>query len=1399
MTNNMKNNRDSISIRHALMLLVLLLGFPYFGYAYEYKGLYFTSVGNDEVEVSGCDLIGDVEIPASITVEDMNFRPLRKDVIGIGSGAFQGKTSITSVTIPREVTSIGESAFKGCSGLTSFTLEYVGRINSIGESAFEGCSNLTSFDFSALRVESIPNSAFKGCSSLRSIRIPADITSIGESAFEGCSGLTSIDIDCYDYRNVKLSIGESAFEGCSGLTSVKIPERVTSIGNYAFEGCSGLTSVEIPNSVTSISIGSFKSCTGLTSIEIPNSVTSIGFDAFNGCTRLHSIKLPVNFANRNVFGIDVYYLTGEYEQKSSDFPNLLFRDNAKNHKRLWEGAKIIKTSLTDSLELANYLSGLTISTPQVLIVPTGCYDYAVEGVARDFEGLSIIEDHNNMQFSLTSWEDDLWKLAKDAYAQLNEITQLSSFTSLKTDLQNRIKDMLRDCAALQKDREKEGNFSRYNVTYTCLSLYNENLCLMLPLLIHAQELNEREELLYIDEKLFSDFNMAYQETFNSINEHPLLITKQEIKKLQLSYDAALAACNEIRNFHDDLRNLLQLAETLKENEWYGNVPDTQKAALDQAIKDAQAIVDESEYDASFKPIKASLQNAYDAVLASCNGIKDFYDDLRNLLQLAETLKKNEWYGNVPDTQKAALDQAIEDAQATVDKGVYDASSQQVKTTLEDAYHVALKSSIQQLVSQVKSYTETDIANIYSYLDGKKVVDEVMARVMAELDTDNYSSMLQIADSLQVVYNNVKIEAEKYGAELQNAKQNANQLITNAHTLLNETYKDIYAYLDADNRNALDVAVEKVQQKVAGYDKIAIVQAADSLQIICNQIEAKLNAYSNDLQGEKSKFKDEIARIKQQIETTNEANFNALDEENRNHYKQVLQNAVNCANGYSIAEIAKAKDDLSEVCSTILGIYDQMSELRTQKNNLIQQLSGLSQEYPYSYEALDYKTKIEEAKQNAQQATSIAQMQQAIQQMQTRYDSAIVMINDLQDKDFDREALKRVRDLVNQNENSRYEIRKRSSYAEGLVEDRSQIVNTNNDSFYTLFSLDDSEETSYLTKGDLVDIKLSNNIAHSCLLLYGISDFSQPFKVYCKRSADDNWVCVKECKLSSDNLSCAVIDFNKITTDVDSKYIRLEYVGEAQTVYFLRLYRRDDLMDDDAYHECVSMVSLLDNQIRKNDVQRSLTKDLENLTSKYIDEAQDSASFINFVDQTYTAFMPNEDTPISDIAKTAYVICEVGGQVYRRTCTADNDAYLVKGAPVILQGLNGCCINLLRSSGGKLGQPIDTTGSILKISKESDRVNGGYVFEKDKFNYTDYQIFDKAGTAYFKVGNRNMGNSFGIEKLKEVSTIVSSVSTVTDNNTKLRVYDVSGRYIPVKDLSKLPAGAYIVNGKKVVVK
>lgn len=312
------------------------------------------------------------------------------------------------------------------------------------------------------------------------------------------------------------------------------------------------------------------------------------------------------------------------------------------------------------------------------------------------------------------------------------------------------------------------------------------------------------------------------------------------------------------------------------------------------------------------------------------------------------------------------------------------------------------------------------------------------------------------------------------------------------------------------------------------------------------------------------------------------------------------------------------------------------------------------------------------------------------------------------------------------------------------------------------------------------------------------------KVYFKNSIDNKWECIKNWEATSEFLPLhgftCVFDFNKITKNINTKYMRLEYVGEKKcNMSYLMLYRRDDLMDDEDYQRCDSMIPLLRSQVEKNDVQRSLTKEMEELTNNFIDDAQGSATFVDFRQHAYASFMPDEDILISDVAKDANVICEVDGQVYRRTVEANNDAYLVKGSPVILHGTLGSCINLQRKSGGTLGQPVDTTGNILKISKESDSVDGGYVFEQGKFNHTDYQVFENAGIAYFKFGNLNLEESFNIEELEEVRPVVSPVSTVTDNHTELRVYDISGRYIPVKELGKLPAGAYIVNGKKVVVK
>jgi len=134
-------------------------------------------------------------------------------VTSIGGYAFQGCTSLSSITMPNSVTSIGSYAFSGCTGLTTLTIP--NGVTTFGQKTFQNCTSLTSITFAPTSsVTSIGEYAFKGCSNLTSITIPSSLTSIGNYAFGGF-----------------------------GLTSITIPNTVTSIGNYAFFNCPSLATV----------------------------------------------------------------------------------------------------------------------------------------------------------------------------------------------------------------------------------------------------------------------------------------------------------------------------------------------------------------------------------------------------------------------------------------------------------------------------------------------------------------------------------------------------------------------------------------------------------------------------------------------------------------------------------------------------------------------------------------------------------------------------------------------------------------------------------------------------------------------------------------------------------------------------------------------------------------------------------------------------------------------------------------------------------------------------------------------------------------------------------------------------------------------------------------------------
>lgn len=137
-------------------------------------------------------------------------------------------------------------------------------ITSIGSTAFYGCSSLTSIEIPS-SVTSIETYAFYGCSGLTSVSLPSKLISIGSYAFSSCSSLESIEIP-----SSVTSISSGAFSSCIALKNVTFEEnsQLTSIGAYAFTNCRSLTSITIQSNVTSIGYGSFQNCTNLTTMRI---------------------------------------------------------------------------------------------------------------------------------------------------------------------------------------------------------------------------------------------------------------------------------------------------------------------------------------------------------------------------------------------------------------------------------------------------------------------------------------------------------------------------------------------------------------------------------------------------------------------------------------------------------------------------------------------------------------------------------------------------------------------------------------------------------------------------------------------------------------------------------------------------------------------------------------------------------------------------------------------------------------------------------------------------------------------------------------------------------------------------------------------------------------------------
>ena len=170
--------------------------------------------------------------------------------------------------------------------LTGMTHVIIEGYSSIGDNAFNGASSLTSITIPDT-VTSIGQYAFSHATSLTDINIPDSVTSIKQYAFQNATSLSSITIP-----DSVTSMRYNSFIGATSLSSITLSASVTSIEDGTFSGATSLTSITIPDGVTSIGVGAFLNATSLTSINIPEGVTIIGDNAFEGTTNLTEIIIP---------------------------------------------------------------------------------------------------------------------------------------------------------------------------------------------------------------------------------------------------------------------------------------------------------------------------------------------------------------------------------------------------------------------------------------------------------------------------------------------------------------------------------------------------------------------------------------------------------------------------------------------------------------------------------------------------------------------------------------------------------------------------------------------------------------------------------------------------------------------------------------------------------------------------------------------------------------------------------------------------------------------------------------------------------------------------------------------------------------------------------------------------
>lgn len=191
---------------------------------------------------------------------------------------------LKNITIPAGITSLGRGAFEGCSSLETVSLPNT--LTEIEDSAFKDCASMHEIDCPD-SVAKIGVGAFEGCRVLEKVKLPDTIPCIGHSWFRGCALLETVDVP----NSVK-QINHNAFYDCHSLKEIVLPEGLMEIWDSAFTGCKKLAEIRIPNTVKIIGSHAFRKCSSLRKVILSSELKDINYSTFEGCCSLQSMKIP---------------------------------------------------------------------------------------------------------------------------------------------------------------------------------------------------------------------------------------------------------------------------------------------------------------------------------------------------------------------------------------------------------------------------------------------------------------------------------------------------------------------------------------------------------------------------------------------------------------------------------------------------------------------------------------------------------------------------------------------------------------------------------------------------------------------------------------------------------------------------------------------------------------------------------------------------------------------------------------------------------------------------------------------------------------------------------------------------------------------------------------------------